>query len=519
MKLLFYCFVFLTVSFAALVPARAQTERFPVGEKLTYHISFASFADAGFIELHTVARERINERDQIHLRARLKTTGFVEATLLSLDSEYNSVIAADSGLPLRIERTLRESNAPTDVKREFTENQTSSSNSIHDLVSAIYQIRTLPLALNSSFPLRVAENNQIYEADLRVVKKTTVSTAVGAFGAFVVQVQLPNNDKYNRYRIQIIISDDERRLPISFLVKHEKGEIRAELASVQILPPEIPTPAIAITVPNPVPTPFPSPLTPPQPPQIRPTPAPKPYVENQPLAAELPFALKEKLTYDVFRQNRKIAQIQFEIVDRKLYFSRDAVNLTARIVQSSDPLLAPGTSFTSYVSPESLTPHRSEMRIGGALSRFADVYNFDQNLGSVTTDKGKVVQTPVGTYDLLSLAYGLRSFRFYENPRVDERLKPNQQRSSNVKRFTKAAIYIGSSHKVVVFDFVKKEPLDFPGRKVNALLLNITLGDPQVDALGLKLWLSDDSRRIPLRFAFSSPLGEIRAELNTAPVP
>jgi hypothetical protein len=499
MKLLFYTFV-LIISFSFAFPVEAQIERFPVGEKLTYHVSFANFTDAGFVELHTVAREKVGQQDAIHLRARVKTTGMVEATLLALDNEYSSFISPETGLPLKIERTLRESIAPTDIKRDFAENQVVGANNVRDLISAIYQVRTLPLALNSTFPLRVSENNQIYEVELKVVKKMTVSTAVGAFGAFVVQFQIANNDKYNRFRFQMIVSDDERRLPISFQVKHPKGEIRAELASIQILLPEIQIPTIA-TPPitnNPNIPRIPTTVSPPKGNPILP---PKPYLENQPLAPDLPFALKEKLTFDVFRQNKKIGVIQFEIPDRKLYFNRDAVNLTAKVVQSFDPFLPTGSSFTSYINPESLTPYRSEMRAGGSLSRFGDLYNFDQDRGSLTTEKGKIVEVPIGTYDLLSLAYALRAFRI------------------ETTRDTKAALFFGSSAKIVSFKLAKREIVDIGGKKIKAVQLNLTLGDPRSDSLGLKLWLSEDQQRRPLRFSFNSPLGEIRAEISGSPTP
>lgn len=505
MKLLFYSFVLLFTSLSFAFSIQAQVERFPVGEKLTYHVSFANFSDAGFVELHTVAREKVGERDAIHLRARVKTTGMVEATLLALDNEYNSFVSPETGLPLRIERTLRESIAPTDIRRDFAENQTIAANNVRDLISAIYQVRTLPLALNSTFPLRVAENNQVYEAELRVVKKTTVSTAVGAFGAFVIQFQIANNDKYNRFRFQMLVSDDERRLPISFLVRHTKGEIRAELASVQILLPEIQIPTIAtppiINNPNNIPPTVNNPNAPPismpvSPARPRPTPAPKPYVENQPIAGDLPFALKEKLNFDVFRQNKKIGAIQFEIADRKLYFARDAVNLTAKIVQSSDPLLAPGSSFASYINPESLTPYRSEMRASGTLSRFGDVYNFDQERGAITTEKGKIVEVPNGTYDLLSLAYALRAFRI------------------DGARGTKAAVFFGNSAKIITLKLDKRETIDVAGKKIKVMQLSLSFGDPRADSLAFKLWLSDDAQRVPVRFSFNSPLGEIRAEMT-----
>lgn len=490
MKLFFYFFLFLIISFVSGFSAKAQIERFPVGEKITYHISFANFSDAGFVEMQTVARAKVGDRDTIHLRARLKTTGIVEATLLSLDNEYNSFISPDMGLPLRIERTLRNSNAATDVKRDFAENLNASPNNIHDLVSAIYYIRTLPLALNSTFPIRVTEDNQVYEAELKVIKRITVSSAVGAFNAFVVQAGISNNDKYNRFRLQMLVSDDDRRLPVSFQLRHTKGEIRAELASVQILLPEIPTPQIE---PTSAATPFPTPIIPATP---RPTATPRPYVENMPLASELPFALKERLVFDVTRQNQKIGTIQFDISDRKLFQGRDAVNITAKVVNTTDPFLPAGSSFTSYIHPQYLTPFRSEIRAAGTLIKFSNILNFDQDRGMVTTEKASSFEIPVGSYDLLSLAYALRTFRI-ENARD-----------------TKAAVFFGNSAKICSFALIKRETVEIGGRKIKALQLNVTLGDPKSDSLALKLWLSDDAQRLPLRFSFNSPLGLIQAEIT-----
>jgi ribosomal protein L25 (general stress protein Ctc) len=159
-------------------------------------------------------------------------------------------------------------------------------------------------------------------------------------------------------------------------------------------------------------------------------------------------------------------------------------------------LLAPGTSFTSYIHPESLTPYRSEMRAGGTLSKFGDVYNFDQERGAITTEKGKVVEVPNGTYDLLSLAYALRAFRI------------------EGKNGTRAAVFYGSSAKIISFKLDKRETINVAGKQIKTVQLSLSLGEPRADALGLKLWLSDDVQRVPVRFSFNSPLGEIRAEMT-----
>ena len=507
MKLFFNYFVFaVLIVFLAAPVAQAQTDRFPIGEKLTYHISFANFTDAGFLELQTVNREKVGERDAIRLRARLKTTGTVGATLLALENEYNSLIAPENGLPLRIERTLRESIAPTETRRDFVENTIETPNSAHDLLSAVYQIRKMQLAVGSAFPLQVWENNQIYNANARVVKRETVSTPVGAFNAFVVQIHPTNNEKYSRFRFVIRVSDDERRIPISFQIKIPKGEIRAELASVQMILPEVAAPVVVptpqvIAPPVVVPTPFVAPTP-------RPTPVPKPYVENQPLAADLPFALGEKLRFDVSRQNQKIAAVQLEVKERKQFLGRDAVMLSATVIESKDPLLSPGTSVVSYIHPEYLTPYRGEIRAGGTLNNFSSQLNFDQIRGSVTTEKGASVEIPIGTYDLLSLAYAFRAFRYDTN-------KP----TANATRDTKAAVFLSGNPVVLTFRPTGREKITVGGTQISTTAIALSTGNPQFDSLNVRLWLSEDARHLPMRLAFNSPFGAIQADLtNFTPV-
>jgi hypothetical protein len=51
--------------------------------------------------------------------------------------------------------------------------------------------------------------------------------------------------------------------------------------------------------------------------------------------------------------------------------------------------------------------------------------------------------------------------------------------------------------------------LTIRGEKVSAQLVSISTGNPQLDALNIKVWLSNDPRRVPLRFS----LGRYQAEL------
>ncbi|HZH35436.1 MAG TPA: DUF3108 domain-containing protein [Pyrinomonadaceae bacterium] len=503
MKLfLFYLVIAVGLTFTAVGTVQAQA--FQAGEKLTYNISFANFSDAGFVELNTIGREKLNERDVIRLQAKLRTTGTVQSTLLSLENEYVSLISPETNFPLRVERTLRESNAPTEVRRDFAENLTANFNNTHDLLSAIYHVRTLPLAVGATFPIKVWENDQIYDAELRVTGRDTVSTVVGAFNVFVVQIRVSNNDNLNRYRMQILISDDDRHLPVAIRSRHPKGDILAELASVQIVLPEIIVPQ-----PEPIPTPIAVP-TPRMPPTPRPTPVPKPYLENQPLAADLPFTLGEKLRFDVSLQNQKIGSIALEIKERKQFFGRDAVQLSAMVTASTNGNILPNASMVnSFIHPDYLTPYRSEIRTAGNLAKFNRTLTFDQERGSVASDKGTSAEIPVGTHDVLSLAYALRAFRFD--------VVPNNPLSnpigSSKLRDTKAAVYLSGAPTIVTFRATGVETIEIAGRKIKTIAISMTTGDPRIDSLNLRLWLSDDNRRLPMRFAFNTPLGAVQADL------
>jgi len=53
------------------------------------------------------------------------------------------------------------------------------------------------------------------------------------------------------------------------------------------------------------------------------------------------------------------------------------------------------------------------------------------------------------------------------------------------------------------------ELISMRGEKVSAQLVSISTQNPQLDALNIKIWLSNDARRVPLRFS----IGGYQADL------
>lgn len=473
----------------------AQREAFPAGEKLTYNVSFANFIDAGFVELYAAGREKLGEREVNVIRAKIRTSGVVQATFFNLDDDFTSFLSTQNNLPVRSERFHRLDEKLTEVEHDFAENQTAGESNVYDLLGALYHLRNNVSGVEGAEQtIKIWENEQIYNAKFHFVNRQSVTTMVGAFKAVVVEIRT-DDANFNRYKPQIYFSDDERHLPVVIRLKHPRGEIRAELASVQIIPAE----QEQLQPETPVqPTPQPAPMASPSSTPARVRPTPRPYVENQLLAEDLPFSLGEKLQYEVLIANLSIGNVSLQVGERKQFFGRDSVMLSA-VAQpnSSQGILKPNDRIDSYINPDYLVPFRNEIKLGGNLAQYNQVLTFDQERGQAVSDKAVNTEMPVGTHDVLSFVYALRGFRF------DNSKKPTD---------TRAAIFIGNKPVVITIKPVR-ETIEIKGKRVAAIALTMLANDPQIDSLGLRLWLSDDLRHVPLRLTFNLQFGAVQANL------
>lgn len=489
-----FIFNFLTLAlafFAISPPLKAQTPPVPVGEKLTYNVSFASFTDAAYVELYSAGREKLGEREVYAVRAKVRTTGAVQASLLDLNNDYTTLLAVENGLPVRAERFVRDDEKDAESSRDFAENQTVSELNLHDVISAVYQLRRIELNEKTATSIKIWDNEKIYDAKFQIVGRETLPSSLGAVNTLIVQVKT-KDDVFNRYHVKIYLSDDERKLPVLITAKLPQGLIRADLSSVQIVAPQ-PVPVVQPTPPVTTPTPIVRPTP-------RPSPTPKPYVDNQPLDPALPFALGEKLTFDVLRGEQKVGTVTMAVKDRKQHFGRDSVLLSITAGGGSS-LFNPNDKIESYIDPNSIVPLRHEINLNGVLNGFNQLLEFDQQNGFATTGKAARVEIPVGTYDVLSFIYALRAFNysFARKPQGDF-------------QGTKASLFLGDAPQILTLTPVR-ETIDFNNQKVKTIALTTQTGNPQIDSLGLKLWLSDDARRLPLKLTLNSPQGAIQAVL------
>ncbi len=483
---------------AVVAPFNAAVYR--VGERLTYDVSFAQFVSAAHVEMHIAGRGRYFDREGIELRAHVETSGIVNVALLALNNDYVSYVDTFTGLPYRSQTVVREAGRAIEASTEY--NRAAGTEAIpgkragevvgtYDLLSTVYRIRAMPLSEGSSFSINVRNDTQDYQADIKIIDRQLIKTKVGSFNTLVARVSASSGPLSN---IRVYLTEDEWHVPVLVTAKHKDGEIRAELAASQL------------NTPPPTATPTPQRVVPPSDGRAL-VPVPSPTTPATQTRLNLPFNVGEQLNYQVFlgATGPAVGSASFSVAARGRYFNRDGLLLTAtaQTTNAGARVFYVNDKISSYVDPETLLPFRTEMNLAEGTWRSTRGYSIDQNRGAVTTDTKTRIDIPVGTHDLISLLYAIRTFD----------LSPPSTALSQPKRNAISILAINQPRTLFV-TAQKRETIDLNGQKIAALLLTLTSDDGAADRLQLRLWVGDDYRHLPLRIEAVTPLGPVRADLT-----
>jgi hypothetical protein len=467
---------------------------YQVGERLTYNVSFSNFRTAAHVELFNAGAGHYFSLEGLQLRAHVETTGVVNAALYSINNDYTTYIDPQSGLPYHARQVIREGARTAETSHDYNlpvgvsaipARETFSGP--YDFLSAIYRMRALPLT-DASYFLTVRQDTEQYEIELQVLGRQLVKTNVGSFNTIATQLRVRNNQSADKYRVQINFSDDERHVPVLLTARLPEGEIRAELASS-----ELPS--------------APPPTTPVEPPRITQPVTTLPNT-NTPagtaLPPGLPFAAGEQLNFNVFLGNtpQAVGTSTFQVRPRAKYFNRDGLLLAvqAQTTGAAQRLFIANDQINTYVDPTTLLPFRIELNLREGKRRISKTLTIDQEHGTASTDKGARIEIPVGTHDVVSVFYALRSFN----------LAPPKRNA--------VSFIIEDRPRTLFITSLKREVIELGGQKIPAIQLSLTTDDPQSDKYALRLWVSEDNRRLPLRITATTPLGPLRADLAIIPI-
>ncbi len=454
------------IQIAELVPTHFKT-----GEKLTYNITFGNFKNAAYAETTVVSRGKLGEKDAIEVQSKIKTNNFVSAAFYLIDESRTTFVSALSGFPLYIRKTSNTSGLP----KVSTENYLISPTANYDLLTLVYQARNI----GGSGNLPLFEDEKNYSVELSNIGNETVITGAGEFETGVSAVNSEYFTERGILDLKVNFSSDESRMPVLIRFKTVKGDFRAELASVHNSLPNVS--AETTPTPTPIATPFPTP---------RPVATPLPYVDNEPLSGDIAFKLGETLEYRVTANGKLIGFVTLSASARTVVAGLDSLLLKAIVSgsETGNDILNLNDGITAQVNPDSLAPQSIDLKFTNALSQFNQTARFDQKSGIVIFNGSNSSDVPVGTHSLLSLAYAIRSFN----------LKPSKDPTSPVND-TRVAVFFDDKASVFTIRPSLPEILILDGIRTPAQMLSISTGNPVFDRFNLKLWLSADENRLPMK--------------------
>ncbi|MFN2576440.1 MAG: DUF3108 domain-containing protein [Pyrinomonadaceae bacterium] len=474
-----------------------------VGERLTYNVNYSQFVSAAHVELFVAARNAFFGREGVQLRAHLETNGVVNVALLSINNDYTSYVFPESGLPYRSQRVVRQAGRTSEASVDY--NQPAGTDALPaqlrlgesagtlDLLSAVYRVRAMPLAAGSSYLITVQNGEDEYQAEIKVSGRQLIKTNVGSFNAIATRVNIKKRDDYN---IRAYFSDDEWHVPVLLTARYNGSDIQVELAASELTAPARTSVTRGFIQPgNPSPTPTPQPSRTGGP--VNPD-----NIQTSAAIFDLPFKIGEQLNYRVFigAANVQVGTVGLEVKSRGRYFNRDGLVLSASAQTGGPAAIAVKDQITSYVDPATLLPFRTELNFSEGKYRDVRTYNLDQDRGSATSEAPRErIEIPVGTHDLLSALYAIRTFDL------------------TIQRQNSISIMAIHRPRALAVKALRREMLELNGQKISAIMLQLSTDDPQPDRLQVRVWVGDDARHLPLRITAVTDLGPLRADLVILP--
>ncbi|MEO8071606.1 MAG: DUF3108 domain-containing protein [Acidobacteriota bacterium] len=239
----------------------AKAESFRAGESLVYEGKFSKLLLRG-IEVADLSFtvENISNSKNYLVKAEAKSKGTI-AKLFGLNFEQNiqSIVSGENFAILNTAKRdeqgdrVRESEAvfdyaakkvtyvetdPNDVARPPRRVASPIQKDTQDIISGIYSIRRLPLAVGKTFDISVSDSGLVYKIPVRVAAREQQKSILGKTWCFRVEPQVFGKDRLIEKDGGMIvwITDDARRLPVRAQIDLDIGKVEVKLKQINYKP-------------------------------------------------------------------------------------------------------------------------------------------------------------------------------------------------------------------------------------------------------------------------------------------
>ncbi|MCI0666210.1 MAG: DUF3108 domain-containing protein [Acidobacteria bacterium] len=455
-----------------------------VGERISFNVSWSNFPTAANVEIEVAEEGRYFGQDSIQLKTKVETTGSVRSLFGAINNLYTSYVNPNSAIPHRIINAISQGQKVSEstiiidqTKKQaiFPDDSTISFPSeIYDLPSLLFALRMRSWSENSKQKMSALYGRELIEMEIETKGRERISTQMGSYNTFCVKISPQKN--LSRYRVQIWFSDDAQKLPVLITAKLPFGDVRAEMTSASL---NFRTANTLVKLNG-----------------------PGDESGGQSSASpesRHPFPVGEKLTYEVSWGNfMSVGRASVEVRQEGMFGSDRVYELFGEATSAGADrvLINVNDQIKSYALVDKLITVRSDLRIreGKRNKTLTATYDLKQN--SATLANGVVIPIRPGTHDLLSFFYAVRA----ADLKID-----------SVYSFS--ILDVNNRLKLITVKVVKEEAISSTLGTRDCLQLDILTPGPSREAVA-QVWLTNDSRKLPLYITTRTNFGELRFHLT-----
>lgn len=240
---------FLLVIFAVLLCGRGlMGAPYAVGERLSYEIHW-SFFQVGTAELELLQGVTPSGEPALVILHTAQTNGFADK-IYRVRNRVTSWMAPDGSKALHYTKKEEEGKRQRDVVVDFDFDAMTVTYSnmgealasaglpefCHDPLSVVYAARMRPWVVGESFTIPVTNGKRSFEAEVRVVRRERLNTALGKVDAILLEPDIKDLggvfNKSKNAKVEFWFTDDDKRLPLIMKSSVAVGSFRAELVRV-----------------------------------------------------------------------------------------------------------------------------------------------------------------------------------------------------------------------------------------------------------------------------------------------
>jgi len=226
-----------------LFPAPARADSFHIPEKLVYDLKWMG------IKAGTASIEIINEEDTTKIISQAHSAKFI-SLFYKVEDRIESTLSQGSSLspigqPITYRVKIREGKHRRDKEVIFDHGKGKAlyfdylnneeeafevPSPVFDPVSGFYYFRTLELVIGEPVYITVFDNKKIWDVEVQVLRKETVTLPAGTFNTIVVKPLLKSEGIFSKKgEVFIWLTDDEKHIPVLVKLKVKIGSVTAVL--------------------------------------------------------------------------------------------------------------------------------------------------------------------------------------------------------------------------------------------------------------------------------------------------